>query len=406
MDGYAIPFQQRRTSTDNDDRVENIYSVFLYMILLCATGLLVLHMLPSIVTATQDRALTDLFRTQAFSGSWKVFEKINWVGAILSTLISAFCFLGLFGTALRLTLSLLYLSNKNLFDTIDEIKSKGKGQKGFGMLAIGKEVFNANYGTGLDAFVAFFLSLFPNVKNYSDYATGRVSYNLSEDDTCTTFILKISLPTIMTIFFFSIGFNGVLWQAFGNVVNAMGVASQRLVDEELSTYVDRALNTGSNYTFTYDGDNTKFGSFRQKLSKTVYSKVLREVTDLNSDNKIAIGAAIDKQINDNFTAKNIDSSTGSTVQKADDDASNLEYSVVINNTEKYDQQSKCYYKVLSFDDLGIVNSADKNSKKYVHIFVTKKANSTKVEYFVPKDTTTKNSSNSNKPDDQIQKGVQ
>ena len=48
---------------------------------------------PVIVYAadTGNEALTEIFKTAAFSGSWDVFTKFNWLGALLQFIISAFC---------------------------------------------------------------------------------------------------------------------------------------------------------------------------------------------------------------------------------------------------------------------------------------------------------------------------
>ena len=43
-----------------------------------------------------EAELTDLFNTDAFTGSWEVFSKFNWLGGIMNFIISAFCLLGLF----------------------------------------------------------------------------------------------------------------------------------------------------------------------------------------------------------------------------------------------------------------------------------------------------------------------
>ena len=91
--------------------------------------------------------------------------------------------------------------------------------------------------------IGFVLSLLPDIKAYSDYNPDKPAYNLEESDTITTYLLKISLPTIMTILFFSLGFSGTLWQAYGNVVDAMAVAAEKVVQVDLAGYVNKALNS-------------------------------------------------------------------------------------------------------------------------------------------------------------------
>ena len=335
--------------------------------------------------------LTDLFDTLAFSGSWNVFSKLNFLGALLNGIISVFSFLGLFSVCLRIMITMLYLSGRNLFDTIDEIKGKGKGKKGFGLSGIASEIFSANYGTGLDAVFSFILSLFPNVKAYSDYADGKRAYNLSDDDTVTTYILKISLPSILTIFFFSIGFNGVLWQSFGTVVDAMGVAASRFATTELDTYVNRALNTGSSYKFGFSGDGSEYGNFQQKLAKTVYNKILSKSKNLDSNTQITVGSSVDSWITENFKKENVFSSIGYDKNGDDELAKNIEYSVVVNSTKSYDASSSTIYKNAKADKFGL------DGDLYVHVFVSKKKNTDETNYFTKVEKNQSSSQSSDKP---------
>ena len=178
------------------------------VILLAYLAIVCIAVIAPTFSAADNEALTDLFTTAAFTGSWEVFSKFNFIGKISNFLISAFCLLGLILTVMRVMITLLYKSSESLFDQVYELKGKGKGQKFFGLPTIGREVFNGNYGVGADAFIGFILALCPNVKAYSDYNPEKPVYNLSPDDTITTYFLKISIPTIMTVFFFTIGFDG------------------------------------------------------------------------------------------------------------------------------------------------------------------------------------------------------
>lgn len=357
---------------------------FIFTITAMVTLFLIMHyngFSPHAIADTGERGLTDLFETQAFSGSWEVFSKMNFIGWLLNGIISVFCLIGLFLTCLRIMDSMLYLSGRNLWDTVNELKGKGKGQKAVGMIAMGKEVYQGNYGVGLDAFLGFLLALLPNVKAYSDFADGKMSYNLNEDDTITTYILKISLPSILMIFFFSIGFNGVLWSAFGNVVDALGVAAEAFVEADLDKYVDRALNIGSKYKFVYSADGTDFGKFCQKVAESTYNKVLNKTTDLSSDSSLAIGGKVDSLINSNIFSKKseLDKALNTSLNSGNDaDAKNLEYSVIVNQTKEYPDASG--YKIsCDIGSLGLV--VDDKNTYYVHIFITKKANSNETNYF-------------------------
>lgn len=356
------------------NRTRRVISIWLSFVITISTVFISREIFISLKAAQ----LTDLFETMAFSGSWEVFSKMNAIGWLLSSIISVFCLVGLFLTCFRIIDSMLYLSGKNIFDTVDELKGKGKGQSFFGFGSMAKEVFHANYGVGLDAFVGFFLSLLPNIKAYSDYAEGNMSYNLSEDDTITTYILHISLPTILTIFFFSIGFSGTLWAAFGNVVGAMCVASETLVEVDLDQMVNRALNTGASYSFSLNGDQTEWGGFKQNLAKTMNNKILNKTVNLTSDVKMSIGAKVESAVNA-ISAEEIDTICNTSVAKSDRDAGKLKYSVVINNTKEYTNSSG-WYKCYVASDLGFT-PASSSEQFYIHVFITKEANTDETNYF-------------------------
>lgn len=389
--------------------------ILFYAVLVVA---LVLALLPT-VSFADDSNLTDLFTTDAFHGNWEVFTKMNFVGKIMSYSISAFGLLGIFTVAMRMIITMLYLSGKSLWDNVDEIKSSGKNNKFFGMGVMAKDTFNAKYGVGLDAFVSFAMSLLPNIKAYSEYATDAKHKNNFEDtDTMTTYLLKSMLPNVFVILAFTMAFNGVLWQAYGTVVNACGVAASTFVNERLDTIVTRALNTGSNYTFGYSADGTKYGNFKQSVAKSIYNKVCSKSTDLSTDTKIVIGQSVDKfvqtyidyyaytalglvedgnkeysYVNSNGVTKtdsksNLKSSWKSSLESgsglgaedaaiisgitiSDQQAGNLEYSVVINTTSSYDNAQTINASLLGLN----------SDSYYIHLFVSKKANSDETNYF-------------------------
>lgn len=406
-------------------------------------SILVLLLLASLEVAAGDGYsrgnLTDLFSTDAFSGNWEVFTKMNWIGKIMSWTISAFSLIGLFTVGMKVMLTMLYLSGKNFWDNVDEIKSAGKNHAMFGVKELFNGAYNAKYGTGLDAVISFFFGLFPNVKAYSEYAAdAKHKNNFAETDTVMSYLLKSAIPNIMTIFAFTMGFNGVLWQAYGTVVEAMGVAAQNFADTNLSALVDRAINTGSNYQFAYNADGTKYGDFKQTVAKKIYTSLLKNTTNLSSEVKVAIGSKIDTQLSDTLdmmgylaatayvdengdrvvsVGKTLYKMNGSVYAYASGDASvtkayaggsngwgtslttiaredgkswgsyaaqitdaqarNLTYSVVVNNSDSYNGALSVPATDLGFADDG---TSDGESLYYVHIFITKKANSDEHNY--------------------------
>lgn len=347
-------------------------------------------------------SLTDLFDTVAFSGSWEMLSKFNWFGGMVQGIITVCCALGLALLVIRIFVTLLYLTCRNTFDTVYDIKSHGKGQKFFGFGGMTKEIFNANYGSGTDAVLGFLLSLVPNIKAISDYAPDRMHYNLDENDTVLMYILKTALPYIMSMFFFTIGWSGVLMNCYGAVVDAMAYAAERASNQSLIPFVDRVLGKGNSYTFTYDGDDTEFGEFRQKLAKSIYSKVLRKTSDLTSDTQLAVGSAIDRWINENVTKDVLDDKCGTQIAVSDKDAKNLTYSVVINTSPSYDMVSG-FYSSVDASEFGL-QAGETGQQLYIHVIVTKKKNSEEVNYFEMRDGSGSGStSGNNSGPSQIQK---
>lgn len=328
-------------------------------------------------------ALTEIFKTAAFSGSWDVFTKFNWLGALLQFIISAFCLIGLVLVMLQRLMTMLYLSSKPAFDRIHEIKNAGRGGKALGLPGLVKDTIGtANHGTGLDAILSFILSLLPDIKAYSDYAEDHRQYNLKDDDTITVYMLKVALPTIMIVFFFAIGFNGTLGRAYGQVASAMATAADNVVNEDLSATVQKWMNSGKAYQFGYSADGTEFGKFKQKLAKDIYSKILAKSTDLTTGTKYAVGEKVDSFIQTNLNSITEGSDSLGNYQVTgfkgtDKDVSNLTYSVVINGTPSYTGEvSGSGTDVTTF---GITPESSNNN--YVHIFISKKATADETNYF-------------------------
>lgn len=356
--------------------------------------------------------LLNLFDSYAFRGSLKTIDKFNWVGKLMSYIISVFSMIGLFLICYQRLISLLYLAGRNTFDTVHEIKSGlsgGGGRDAFGIRSMFTNAMHGGgqYGTGLDAVVGFLLSLLPDVKKYSDYNPERMAFNLQEEDSCTTYMLKTAIPTIMLIFFFAMGFNGTLWQGYGVIVSAMGTAAEQLVATDLSSIVSTAMNTGKSYKFSWDASGSDYGDFMQSLVTSVYKQALKNGKDYTSSAQQSIGKYVDDifltgkgykdslKINLGSTGKTASISSGSssifkdgdslakaigtvTGFKGEDDAKNLDFSVISNSTKESYQISNAAEIVISAYDVGLNSSANGN---YIHVIISRKKNSDETMYW-------------------------
>lgn len=354
-------------------------------------------LITSFVTIIQmtERPLTDLAYTEAFSGSWEVFNKFQWLGAFMQFCISAFCLLGLAAIFFQRIVTMMYLSAKTMFDKVHEIKKASYNTKFLGLGSLFKDsIIETKNGTGLDGIVSFLLSLMPDVHEYSDYHDGARQYNLKDDDTVSAYMLKVAIPTILSVFFFAIGFNGTLFKAYCNVADAMATAADYYVTADLSSTVMRWASSGSGYQFAYDKDGTEIGKFKQRLAKDMYAKLLRKSSDLSTNAKQYIGAGVANWIDENITITNLTSNVAGFDGSKENggDCKNLNYSVVINSSQNYNSGTN---KSITYGKAGSVPverfNIDKGTGMYLHVFISKKANANETNYFkVDENEATKN----------------
>lgn len=390
------------------ERQKRDTAIILELLLIAMCAYLVLN---TIHLALADNLL-DLFDSYAFRGSLKTIDKFNWVGKLMSYIISVFSMIGLFLVCYQRLISLLYLAGRNTFDTVHEIKSSlsgGSGRDAFGIRSMFTNAMQGGgqYGTGLDAIVGFLLSLLPDVKKYSDYNPERMAFNVQEDDSCTTYMLKTAIPTIMMIFFFAMGYNGTLWQGYGVIVDAMGTAADQLVSTDLNSIVSTAMNTGKAYKFSWDASDSDYGDFMQDMVKAVYKQALKNGRDYTSDTQQTVGSYVDNIfLNGKGYGGNVKmylGSTGKTISissgkgsifsdgdtlakkignvtgfKGEDDAKNLTYTVISNSTKDSYKISNAVEVVISAYDVGLNSSANGN---YIHVTISRKKNSDETMYW-------------------------
>ena len=253
--------------------------------------------------------LTEIFTTKAFQGSWEVIYQYNWLGKIMNYIISFFSLLGLFLIMFSRTVTLLYLSSKNIWNNVDEVKNAMNGSF-FGFPSLGKNVFNSNHGTGLDAFVSFFLGLLPNIKKYSDYGQNAGYGNLSEDDNALNYILKTAPATIVLMFFLATGFSGTLSQAYGTVVSAMATFADNVVAINLDKYVDNLFKMGDNPTFVLGEDGTNQGKIQKTVAKAMYKEAIIASGATDKQSKAQLASSAEQIASNYITPANVGGKVG------------------------------------------------------------------------------------------------
>ncbi len=236
---------------------------------------------------------TDIFYTNSFRGAFSWIAKLNWVGTIVQAVISIFSLLGVALLTIRIMTSLLYLSAKGMWEEVHDLKSQGSQQeKDFlGLMGMAKTWASGSKGTGLDAIIVAVLMLLPDVKSYSDFSD-KAGDKFSNDISASQYILKIALPTVMTVFFFAMGFNGTLFQALAITVDALGTVADKVISINYSGIIEDLVNTGTGYKFVYDIDGTELGQLKQSIAVDVYGQVIRQIKDADANQLYDMGQKV------------------------------------------------------------------------------------------------------------------
>lgn len=245
---------------------------------------------------------TDIFYTNSFRGAFEWFKKLDWVGMLVQAVISIFSLFGVALLVIRIMTSMLYLSAKGMWEEVHDLKSGGgEAEKDlFGMLGMAKSWASGKAGSGLDAIIGAVLMLLPDVKKYSDFGE-KAGGDFTDDMTISQYMLKIALPTVMTVFFFAMGFNGTLFQALAVTVDAMGTVADRAISINYSGMIDDLVNSGTGYKFVFGSSGTETGDFQQQVAKDVYGRAVSQVSNPNAEQLYYIGQQVESWVSTNVT---------------------------------------------------------------------------------------------------------
>ena len=248
----------------------------------------------------------DIFYTSSFRGSFEWFSHFNWLGTIVQAVISIFSLVGVSLIVIRIMTSLLYLSAKGLWEEVHELKQTGGDEKDFiGVGGMFKTWKSGKAGTGLDAVFGFILVLLPDVIEYSDFGSkANADGKYTKEMTVTQYILKAAIPTIMSVFFFAMGFNGTLTQGLAVTVDAMGSIADQAVSVNYSGFVEDLIAKGTGYKFMYKAEGTNEGDLKQSIALNMYAKVVTSIKGVTVAQEQEIGQAIETYINGDGTATN------------------------------------------------------------------------------------------------------
>lgn len=251
---------------------------FLQGSLLALAALIVVGAFASGTVTGRADNFTDIFYTNSFRGAFTWIQKLDWVGMLVQIVISTFSLFGVALMTIRIMTSMLFLSAKGMWEEVHDLKSQGGSEEKdlFGLVGMGKSWVQGKAGTGLDAIVGAVLLILPDVKRYSDFGE-KAGGDFSDDMTITQYILKIAVPTIMTVFFFAMGFNGTLFQALAVTVDFMGNMADKAISVNYTGIADDAINRITGYKFVFDLDGTNEGKWKQGLAKDIFGRVVSKV---------------------------------------------------------------------------------------------------------------------------------
>ena len=342
---------------------------------------LIVFVMPLAMTSTVARAdnFTDIFYTNSFRGAFTWVEKLDWLGMVVQVVISVFSLLGVVLLTIRIMTSMLYLSAKGMWEEVHDLKSVGGESElyDFGLLNMAKGWAHGKAGTGLDAIIGAILILLPDVKKYSDFGEKAGGQKFDEDTTISQYMLKIALPTVMTVFFFAMGFNGTLFQALAVTVDFMGSVADKAVSVNYAGFVDDLANSNLGYKFTYNAVGTELGSFQQDLAKDLYGRAVSSVRDANAAQLQSIGQKVKEQVDTVNTdtlkdCKRLSAKLkeGLGGENADRYVGLLGYDIIINSSdsdENADMNIAMSDLVTGGDDSGVIAAAGATAQ-HIHVY--------------------------------------
>lgn len=283
---------------------------FLFPALLMMASMIAIFILAACcVSVGRADNFTDIFYTNSFRGAFSWVKKLDWVGMLVQMVISCFSLFGVALLTIRIMTSMLYLSAKGMWEEVHDLKSAGgESEKDFlGLFGMAKSWAKGKSGTGLDAVVGAVLMILPDVKKYSDFGE-KAGGDFSDDMSISQYMLKIALPTIMTVFFFAMGFNGTLFQALAVTVDAMGTVADRAVSVNYSGFVDDLINSGTGYQFVFAAEGTGEGKLKQQIAKDVYGRCVSQIKGANPQQLYALGQNVENWVSETGLTQGIENS--------------------------------------------------------------------------------------------------
>lgn len=251
-------------------------------------------------------------------GTTDVFYSIPFLARFTQWFIGVAGVLGFLGFFFSFLCSVVVLSNKELFWTIDALKrdSDGSSENKRGPLNGLIEKFKAGSSKdgingGADQIVIFVLVLFPNFKAYSVYKNievdsgggaegGSKGFKYAYSDSIGTFFLK-SLPNmIISSFVLAISISGILLSSIFTVADIFIVNAHRFTQLNLVAMVDSLFGTMGLYDFNLNPSNTPDGAIAETIARHAMANIAREFPAITNEQAQALGTVIESRVRTDF----------------------------------------------------------------------------------------------------------
>jgi hypothetical protein len=334
-----------------------------------------------IVVQADEAQLQDLFRTEAFRGSFNVFNKLNFVGQILNFIISIISFIGLVSVGIQILLTIAFFTNKKFWLNVHEVQQEHMNKRAFGLEGYIGGWFTAKSGSGINSIFYLFYMFMPDIYELSDLGEGRQD-NLTGEENVATWALKTFPMKLLLIFLLSMSFNGSLLSTFAMVVDGLGVAGSRMAEYNSKALVNNLLNAGDAYEFTIGSSGLSSDKLREQIAKSAYKYFLSDVdpSQQTSAVKQQVGVAAEESARKQFTNGEMEQVIAKTfsdpsLKMATADWDNVKVSIAKSSNPKPSTGE------IVIDLSNMVGNYSQNKGSYMHVMLTLKKKAETYNYF-------------------------
>jgi hypothetical protein len=263
--------------------------------------------------STSNTAFKDFATSYSFQGVTDVYYQAPWLVSFVQFFISWCCIIAFVVYFFSYLCSIVVLSNKELFYTIDALKKDKGSEENTGIF---KTVFDgfkrgasdSGLNGGFDNIAVFFFKLSLNFKAYSVYKNvepgsedgGKTSWGggYSYNDTIASFFLKSLFQAVAVTVICSTALSGVLIRTWFTIGDVIIVKMDRFANTTLVAKLDEVLGNDGLYTFNLASSGTKGGAIAEQVARKLYANIVSYFPDITNDQAQAIGRETENKIED------------------------------------------------------------------------------------------------------------